>query len=573
MNPLQGSWRGGELLLLAFVLLTGLALRLAILDAYEPSIDLGVRLNWARRIATAQSVGPVQEIAQRLAVGEVGAVRELLGSRQDSLLFALASNLYAYIPDVMRSGSALAMAAWNRAFGWELATSRLLAILVDVAGVAVLAACSARLTGSRRAALVAAAVLALLPAKILLSVQSFYHVFGGTAALVALWSFVSSPAFAPTAPPGGRPWTGVKRTGLAFGASMYFDWFQPQLAWVAALAYAIWAGSRSRDLGAALQRFAVMTAVVLAVTSPILVFAGFHRFVLGTDVSGGYSGVTDRMGAASLLRGEALVGYVRVLGAYFSWPVLIAALVGVGAAWRSPAARGEAWLISSWLAIHVAVFGLLTSVGSDHLRSFQHVEMPIGMASGLGAIQLARLAALRMGWPAAAEPGWMALAAFVLVMSIGLTRLPAIAAGGAGLEQRMPRYHAEYPRGHEVLDLCGELGERLPEGSVLLSDSWQLLQAVCPQAQRWSVVNLGGICVRPDEAAQRDYLRTYFPSHRWESEHFVLVDRRYASPLAEQERCLATVLQLGGWTRAVPVLTGAPGSGFLERVVRLEREP
>jgi hypothetical protein len=38
-------------------------------------------------------------------------------------------------------------------------TSRLLAILVDVAGLAVLAACSARLTGSRRAALVAAGVM------------------------------------------------------------------------------------------------------------------------------------------------------------------------------------------------------------------------------------------------------------------------------------------------------------------------------------------------------------------------------------------------------------------------------
>ena len=249
VKPLHTSWRRGEFLLLACVLLAGLALRLAILEAYEPSIDLGVRLNWARRIATAQSIGPVQEIAQRLAAGEIGAVRELLGSRQDSLLFAVASNLYAYIPDVMRLGSALAMALWNRAFGWELATSRLLSILVDLAGVAVLAACSARLTGSRRAALIGAAVLALLPAKVLLSVQSYYHVFGGPAALVALWSFVASPAFAPSAASGGRPWTGVTRTGPAFGASMYFDWFQPQLAWVAALAYTVWAGSHSRDLG------------------------------------------------------------------------------------------------------------------------------------------------------------------------------------------------------------------------------------------------------------------------------------------------------------------------------------
>jgi hypothetical protein len=572
VKPLQTSWRGGELLLLAGVLLLGLGLRLAILDAYEPSLDLGLRLNWARRIATAQSLGPVAEITRRLAAGEVGAVRELLGSRQDSLLFALASNLYAYIPDVMRLGGVLATAAWNRAFGFELATSRLLAILVDVAGVAVLALCSARLTGSRRAALVAAAVLALLPAKILLSVQSFYHVFGGTAALVALWSFVSSPAFGARPPSGVRPWRGVKRTGLVFGASMYFDWFQPQLAWVAALAFTIWAGSRSRDLGAALQRFAAMTAVVLAVTSPILVFAGFHYFVLGTDVSGGYVDVADQMAAQSL-RGETLLGYGRVLGRYFGWPVLLAALVGISAAWSNPSARGEAWLISSWVAIHLAVFGLLTSVGSDHLRSFQHVETPIGIASGLGAIQLARLAARRMGWPAAPEPGWLALAAAVLVTSISLTRLPAIAAGGAGLDQRMPRFHAEYPRGHEILDLCRELGEKLPEGSVLLSDSWQLLQAVCPQAQRWAVVNLRGICMRPDEAAQRDYLRTYFPSHGWESEHFVVLDRRYALPLAEQERCLATVMQLAGSARAVPVLTGTPGSGFLERVVRLERGP
>jgi hypothetical protein len=572
VKPLPTSWRGRELLLLAGVLLAGLGLRLAILNAYEPSIDLGVRLNWARRIATAQSLGPFPEIAQRLAAGDVGALRELLGSRQDSLLFAVASNLYAYIPDVMRLGGALAMALWNRAFGWELATSRLLSILVDVAGVAVLALCSARLSGSRRVGLAAAAVLALLPAKILLSVQSYYHVFGGTAALVGVFAFVSSPAFAARQPASGaRPWTGVKRTGLAFGASMYFDWFQPQLAWVAALAYATWAGSRSRDLGAALQRFAAMTAVVLAVTSPILVFAGFHRFVLGTDVAGGYSGVTDQMGASSLLRGEALLGYARVLGAYFSWPVLIAALFGLAAAWRGSGERGAAWLIGSWVALHFAVFGLLTSVGSDHLRSFQHVETPIAIAAGLGAIQLARLAARGMGHLAAPEPGWLAIASAILVISLSLVRLPAIAAGGAGLEARMPRYHAEYPRGHEVLDLCADLAERLPENSVLLSDSWQLLQAVCPQAQRWSVVNLGGVCARPDEAAQREYLRSYFPSHRWESPHFALLDRRYASPLAEQERCLATVMQLGGRARAVPVLTGAPDAGFLERVVRLER--
>ena len=155
----------------------------------------------------------------------------------------------------------------------------------------------------------------------------------------------------------------------------------------------------------------------------------------------------------------------------------------------------------------------------------------------------------------------MALAAAMLVMSTSLTRLPAIAAGGAGLEERMPRYHAEYPRGHEILDLCQQLGERLPEGSNLLADSWQLLQAVCPQAERWSVVNLGGICGRPDEAAQRDYLRSYFPSHRWERSTSSCLDRRYARPLAEQERCLATVMQLAGSARAVPVLTGAPRRG------------
>ena len=553
------------------MLLIGLALRLAILEAYEPSIDLGVRLNWARRIATAQSLGPVPEIARHLAAGEVGAVRELLGSRQDSLLFAVASNLYAYIPDVMRSGGALVMAVWNRAFGWELATSRLLTILVDLAGVAVLAACSARLTGSRRAALVSAAVLAWLPAKILLSVQSYYHVFGWTAALVALWSFVASPAFAARSASGGRPWTGVIRTGLAFGAAMYFDWFQPQLAWVAALACTIWAGRRSGDPGATLKRFAAMTGVVLVVTLPILVFAGFHHFVLGTDVSGGYSAVAEQLGAPSLLGAAAIRGYLRTLGEYFSGPVLVAALLGIGAAWRSATARGEAWLLSSWAAIHVAVFGLLTSVGSDHVRSFQHLETPVGLAAGLGAIQLARLLAIRLGAPGVPEPRWLAPAVALLVISVNLTRFPALAAGGAGLEARMPLYHAEYPRGHEILDLCQQLGERLPAGSNLLSDSWQLLQAVCPQAEQWSVVNLAGICARPDEAAQREYLRSYFPSHRWEREHFVLLDRRYAHPLAEQERCVETVMRLVGSTHAVPLLTGAPQSVFLERLVRLER--
>jgi hypothetical protein len=62
-------------------------------------------------------------------------------------------------------GSAVAMAAGMRAFGSALETARLLAILVDVAGLAALAALSARLFGSRRAALVAAALLACLPAE------------------------------------------------------------------------------------------------------------------------------------------------------------------------------------------------------------------------------------------------------------------------------------------------------------------------------------------------------------------------------------------------------------------------
>jgi hypothetical protein len=316
-----------------------------------------------------------------------------------------------------------------------------------------------------------------------------------------------------------------------------------------------------------------MTAVVLFVTAPFLVFAGFHRFVLHTDVSSGYSTVAEQIGAPILLRGEALEGYGRNLGEYFTWPVLIAALVGIGAAWRSRAARGEAWLISSWVALHVAAFALVTSAGSDHVRSFQLVETPVAIASGLGAIQLARVGARRAGYAGVPEPGWMTLVAWLLVASSGLSYLPALAAGGAGLDERMPRLHAQHPRGREIRDLCQQLGERLPEGSNLLSDSWQLLQVACPQAEHWSVVNFDGICARPDEVAQREYLRTYFPSHRWEKEHFVVLERRFALPLAEQERCLATVMHLLGSTRAVPVLAGTSPTGFLERVVRLEREP
>jgi hypothetical protein len=54
----------------------------------------------------------------------------------------------------------------------------------------------------------------------------------------------------------------------------------------------------------------------------------------------------------------------------------------------------------------------------------------------------------------------------------------------------------------------------------------------------------------------------------------VVLDRRYAPPIAKTEQCLATVMQLAGSARAVPVLSG-PGSpsAFLERVVRLERKP
>jgi hypothetical protein len=570
---LRTNWRAGELLLLAGVLLAGLGLRLAILSAYEPSIDLGVRLNWARRIATAESFGPLAEMAQRLAAGEVGAVRALLASRQDSFLFAVLSNLYAYIPDVMRLGSALAMAAWNLAFGFDLATSRLLTILVDLAGVAVLAFCTALLTGSRRAGLAAAAVLAGLPAKVLLTVQSYYHVFGWTAALVALWSFAASPAFAARAPSGVRPWGGVARTGLAMGASMYFDWFQPQLVWVGALACTLWNGAQSRDLVAAIRRFAAMTAILLCVTAPILVFAAFHHFVLGTDVAGGYSDVADQLAAPSWLSGDGLAGYGRVLREYFSLPVLLAALLGLAAAWRRRGERGAASLLTVWAAIHFAAFALLTSVGSDHVRSFQHLETPVAIAAGWGIVQLARAAARGIGSPGLAEPAWLALAAVLLVASVSLARAPALAAGAEDLAERMPLYHAQYPRGHEIIDLCQQLGERVPEGSSLLANSWQLLEAVCPQAKRWSVVNLGGICARPDATAQREYLREYFPSHRWEQEHFVVLDRRYALPLAQQEQCLSTVMQLLGSQRAVPVLSGpASPSAFLERVVRLEHE-
>ena len=560
--------------MLAGVLLAGLGLRLAILSAYEPSIDLGVRLNWARRIASAESFGPVAELARSLASGEVGTARALLASRQDSFLFAVLSNLYAYIPDVMRLGSALAMAAWNRAFGFDLATSRLLTILVDLAGIAVLAFCAARLTGSRRAGLAAAAVLAWLPAKVLLTVQSYYHVFGWTAALLALWSFAASPAFAEQPESGVRPWRGVLRTGVAMGASMYFDWFQPQLVWVAALACTLWNGWASRDLGAAIRRFAAMTAVLLCVTAPILVFAAFHYFVLGTDVAGGYGDVADQMAAPSWLSSQALAGYGQVLLEYFSLPVLLTALLGLAAAWRAPADRGAAALLTVWAALHFVVFAVLTSVGSDHVRAFQHLETPIAIAAGWGAVQLARALVRRTGSPALPEPAWLALATALLVTSVSLVRAPALAAGGEALALRMPLYHAQYPRGHEILDLCQQLGERVPKGSSLLADSWQLLEAVCPQAQRWSVVNLGGICARPDAAAQRAYLREYFPSHRWEQEHFVVLDRRYALPIAKQEQCLATVMQLAGSARAVPVLSGPDSpSAFLERVVRLEREP
>jgi hypothetical protein len=572
VKPFRTNWRGGELLLLACLLLSGLGLRLAILNAYEPSIDLGVRLNWARRIASAESFGPLAEMAQRLAAGEAGAARALLASQQDSFLFAVLSNLYAYIPDVMRLGSALSMAAWNLAFGFELATSRLLTILVDLAGVAVLAFCTARLTGSRRAGLAAAAVLAWLPAKALLTVQSYYHVFGWTAALVALWSFAASPAFAARSQSSSRPWTGVVRTGLAMGASMYFDWFQPQLVWVAALACTLWNGWASGDPGAAIRRFAATTAVLLCVTAPILFFSAFHHFVLGTDVAGGYSDVADQMAAPSWLSSQALAGYGRVLLEYFSLPVLLAALVGLAAAWRAREDRGAAWLLSVWAGLHFAVFALLTSVGSDHVRSFQHLETPVAIAAGWGAIQLARALAQRIGSQGLPEPAWLALGCALLVTSVSLARAPALAAGGETLAGRMPLYHAQYPRGHEILDLCQQLGERVPEGSSLLAGSWQLLEAVCPQAERWSVVNLGGICARPGAAAQRAYLREYFPSHRWEQPHFVVLDRRYGPPLAKQEQCLSTVMQLLGSGRAVPVLAGdASPSSFLERVVRLER--
>jgi hypothetical protein len=157
----------------------------------------------------------------------------------------------------------------------------------------------------------------------------------------------------------------------------------------------------------------------------------------------------------------------------------------------------------------------------------------------------------------------------LVVMSTSLLHVPAFALGGERLARSMPRFHAEYHLGHELEDLCLRLETTLSEGSNLLSDSWQLIEAACGASDRWTLANFEGICRRPDNETRREYLRSYFPSYRPDGEHYLLLERE--PPTGDHAECFTTVLAFLGATGVVPVIEGKPGGWFVEQVVRVER--
>jgi hypothetical protein len=520
-------------------LAAGILLRAALRDDYDPSLDWGVRLNWARRILQATELGPLISVGAAALRGDVSSAFSLLSGRQGSLLFAVASGVYVYPTELLRFGSVALMALGLVVTGYSLGAAKLLAIASDLIGVALVVPLSRALRLSRTTGVVSVAILSLLAAKALFAVQAFYHLFGAAATTLCLLAF----ARALRSPPGRsvRAWLGV---GALFGLSMYVNWFLQQLALAAALFALLARGFEEGWLGRALRCGIAMSAAAAVSVLPAIVYAGLHWYALDWHPT---SGTYATGGAVSLYPPngfERIAAYTAGAAEYFTLPLLVAALLGGVVLARDRATRPAFWLLGSWLAMHAGFFGLISDFGGRFMRTFQSAELPVALwaACGIAALgsALARgLARARGQGPHTAAAAALATAVVLLVaLAPNLRRDVSLLRGRGDISGSMPRFHSEYPRSRDVMELCDQLAVMVPAGSNVLTESWQLLEAVCPAARRWQVVNLPGVCQFPDDTGRRQWLATRFPRYRSDAPHLVILERRTGSSAADQERCL-----------------------------------
>ena len=550
----------------------GLLLRAALRHDYDPSFDWGVRLDWARRIVEATELGPLSSVGVAMLRGDAARVFALLAERQGSLLFAVASGIYVYPTELLRLGSVALMSLGLEVTGYGLGAAKLLAIAADLIGVALVVPLSRAIRLSRTTGVVCVAILSLLAAKALFSVQAFYHLFGAAATTLCLLAFARALDSLPAA--SARRWLGI---GVLFGLSMYVNWFVQQLAFAAALIALLARGFADGCLGRALRCGIAMSAAAAGTLLPAILYAGLHWFALGWHPTKGTYATGGAVSLSPPNAFERIAAYATGAVEYFTLPLLIAALLGGVVLARDRATRPAFWLFGSWIAMHAAFFALISDFGGRFMRSFQSAELPIALwaACGIAALggALARMPARapRQGPRATAAAAFATAVVLLVALAPNLQRDASLLRGRSDIAGSMPRFHSEYPRSRELMGLCDELEAVVPAGSNVLTESWQLLEAVCPAASRWQVVNLGGLCRIPDDTGRRQWLTTRFPRYRADALHLVILERRYAMDVTEQERCLEDVASFALLRPGRVVLEGrdAPDA-FYARALLLE---
>ena len=455
--------------------------------------------------------------------------------------------------------------------GYSLGAAKLLAIAADLVGVALVFPLSRAIRLSRTTGVVSVAILSLLAAKALFSVQAFYHLFGAAATIVCLLAFARALGSLPAS--SVRAWLGV---GVVFGLSMYVNWFLQQVACAAALIALLARGFEEGCLGRALRCGIAMSAAATVIVLPAILYAGLQWFGLGWNPTSGYDAAAGAMSLSPPNGFERIAAYAACAAEYFSLPLLFAALLGGVVLARDRATRPAFWLFGSWLAMHAAFFGLISDLGGQFMRTFQSVELPVALwaACGIAALGSAlgrRLAGTRGQGPHAAAAAALATAVVLLAaLAPNLHRDLSLLRGRSDIADSMPRFHREYPRSREVMELCDDLAAVLPAGSNVLAYSWQLLEAVCPAASRWQVVNLRGLCGIPDDTGRRQWLATRFPRYRADALHLVILERRYETDVTDQERCLE---QVASFAPLRPGRRGARGARCSRRLLRQGSPP
>jgi hypothetical protein len=367
---------------------------------------------------------------------------------------------------------------------------------------------------------------------------------------------------------------------VLFGVSMYVNWFLQQLAFAAALISLLARGFADRSFGRVLRCGIAMTAAAACTVLPVILYAGLQWFALGWHPTKG-THVTG--GAVSLSPPnmfERIAGYATGAVEYFTLPLLIAALLGGIVLARDRTTRPAFVLFGSWLAMHVAFFGLISDFGGRFMRAFQSVELPIALWAACGIAALGSALARMLARARQQEPHAPAAAAFatavVLLVALApnLRRDVLLLRSSSDIAASMPRFHSEYPRSRELMELCDDLEAMLPAGSNVLMESWQLLEAVCPAASRWQVVNLGGLCLFPEDTGRRQWLTARFPRYRADALHLVILERRYGMDVTDQERCVEDLASFALLRPGLVVLEGrdAPDA-FYARALLLEPDP